>query len=114
MSKTSNLLLRIALAFAFLYPAYGFFTNPNDWVGYIPAFVKGFGLSQDMLLWTLTGGHVIIALWILSGWRVFIPSFGAAIFLIVVVYFNLKQLDILFRDISLAIAALALAFHSRR
>ncbi|MEK7087721.1 MAG: hypothetical protein AAB891_00340 [Patescibacteria group bacterium] len=114
MSRTSNLLLRIALAFAFLYPAYGFFTNPNDWVGYIPAFVKGFGLSQDMLLWTLTGGHIIIALWLLSGWRIVIPSVAAALFLGGVVYFNFNQIDILFRDISLALAALALAFHSRR
>ena len=114
MSRTSQLLLRLALAFAFLYPAYGFWANPNDWVGYIPSFVKEFGLSQDVLLWALLGVHVIVALWLLSGWRVFIPSFGAAVFLILVVYFNIKQLDVLFRDISLALAALALAFSNRR
>lgn len=114
MSKTSSLFLRLALAFAFLYPAYGFWANPNDWVGYIPVFVKGLGLSQEMLLWGLLGVHVIIALWLLSGWRVFIPSFGAAVFLILVVYFNIKQLDVLFRDISLALAALALAFNSQK
>lgn len=114
MNKTSSLLLRLALAFAFLYPAYGFWANPNDWVGYIPSFVKEFGLSQEVLLWGLLAVHVIIALWILSGWRVFIPSLLAASFLVSVVYFNWKQLDVLFRDISLALAALALAFNSRR
>ena len=113
MSKTSNLLLRIALAFSFLYVAYAFWTNPNDWVGYTPAFVRNIGLSQTMLLMLLSGFHLIIGLWILSGWRLFLPSLVAAVFLGLVVYFNQNQLDVLFRDISLALAALALAFSSR-
>ncbi len=114
MSKTSQLLLRLALAFAFLYPAYGFWKTPSDWIGYIPVFVKNVGLSQDTLIMALAVVHLIIALWILSGWRIFIPSLAAALFLISIVYFNLNQLNVLFRDISLALAALALAFHSRR
>ncbi|HBV01441.1 MAG TPA: hypothetical protein DEF00_03565 [Candidatus Taylorbacteria bacterium] len=114
MSKTSNILLRVALAFAFLYPAYGFWKNPLSWVGYIPSFVKDFGLSQDTLLIGLAVVHVIIALWILSGLRIAIPSVVAALFLGSVVYFNWNQIDILFRDISLALAALALAFSNRR
>lgn len=113
MSKTSSLLLRIAFAFAFLYPAYGMWTNPNDWLGYIPSFVKNIGLSQDVLLMLIAGLHLIIALWILSGWRIFLPSLIAAVFLGSVVYFNQNQLDVLFRDISLALVALALAFGSR-
>ncbi|MBI5400849.1 MAG: hypothetical protein HZB12_01915 [Candidatus Yonathbacteria bacterium] len=114
MPRTSQLLLRLSIAFAFLYPAYGFWANPNDWVGYIPAFVKEFGFSQDVLLWALLGVHVIIGLWILSGWRIAIPSVTAALFLGGVVYFNWNQSDILFRDVSLALAALALAFSNRR
>lgn len=113
MSRTSNLLLRVALAFAFLYAAYGFWQNPNDWIGYIPAFVKNIGLSQDVLLMLIAGFHLIIALWILSGWRIFLSSLTAAVFLGLVVYLNQNQLDVLFRDISLAIAALALTFSSR-
>jgi|SRR3989344_2577563 len=109
MSKTSNFLLRIALAFAFLYPAYGFWTNPNDWLGYIPLFVRTIGFSQDVLLMLIAGLHLVLALWILSGWRIFIPSLVAAAFLGSTVYFNWNQLDVLFRDISLALAALALA-----
>ena|SRR3989344_1679583 len=113
MSRTSSVLLRLALSFAFLYPAYGFWTNPNDWLGYIPEFVRNVGLSQNVLLMLIAGVHLIIALWILSGWRIFIPCIVAALFLLSVVYFNRNQLDILFRDISLALAALALAFGSR-
>ena len=113
MSKTSNLLLRIALAFAFLYPAYGFWKNPLSWVGYIPSFVKDFGLSQDTLLMGLAVVHLVIALWILSGWRIVIPSVAAAFFLGGIVYFNWNQIDILFRDISLALAALALSLSAK-
>ncbi|KKW11496.1 MAG: hypothetical protein UY50_C0012G0015 [Parcubacteria group bacterium GW2011_GWA2_49_9] len=114
MSKTSNLLLRIALAFAFLYPAYGMWTNPNNWLGYIPALVRDVGISQGVLLMLIAGVHLIIALWILSGWKIFLPSLVAAVFLGSVVYFNQNQLNVLFRDISLALVALALAFGSRR
>lgn len=112
MSRTSSLLLRLALAVAFLYPAYGFWQNPNDWVGYIPVFVKSWGISQNILIMSFAGTHVVIALWILSGWKIFFPSLGAALFLGGVVYFNQNQLPILFRDISLALVALALAHDS--
>ena len=114
MSNTSRLLLRLALTFAFFYPAYGFWTNPNDWLGYIPAFMRNVGLSQDVLLMLIAGFHLVLALWILSGWRIFLPSLIATVFLGSVVYFNWNQLDILFRDISLALAALSLAFSNRR
>lgn len=113
MSRTSILLLRIALAFAFLYLAYGFWSSPNDWVGYIPAFVRDIGLSQGVLLMVIAGIHLIIGLWILSGWKIFLPSLVATVMLGTIVYFNQNQLDILFRDISLALVALALAFSSR-
>ena len=113
MSKSSSLLLRIALAFAFLYPAYGMWTNPNDWLGYIPSLVKNIGLSQDILLMLIAGLHLVIALWILSGWKIFFPSLVATVFLGSVVYFNQNQLDVLFRDISLALVAVALAFGAK-
>lgn len=105
--------MRIALAFAFLYPAYGFWTAPSDWIGYIPAFARNVGLSQGVLLMLIAGLHLVIALWILSGWRIFIPSLIAAVLLGSIVYFNQNQLNVLFRDISLALVALALAVGSR-
>ena len=110
MSRTSTLLLRLALAFAFLYPAYGFWKHPSEWVGYVPSFVHNFGLSESMLAFAFLAVHLIIGVWILSGWKIFIPSIVAAAFLGSVVYFNLNQMDVLFRDVSLAFVALALAF----
>ena len=120
MSHVSNLLLRLALSFAFLYPAYGFWTNPHNWIGYLPSFVKNAGvltqagISESVLAMLIAGVHLIIALWLLSGWRIFIPSLISAVFLGSVVYFNQNQLDVLFRDLSLALVALSLAFGQRR
>lgn len=113
MPRISQLLLRLAIAFAFLYVAYGFWANPGDWVGYLPALVKNIGLSQGVLLMILAGFHLIIGLWILSGWRIFLPSIVAALFLFGVVYVNRREFDELFRDVSIALAALALGLSSR-
>ncbi len=115
MTRLSSILLRLALAFSFLYVGYGFWKDPMDWVGYVPAFVQNIGgVSQEILLLGIAGFHVLFALWILSGLKVRLSSLVAATFLGGVVYFNLNQLDILFRDISLALVALALTFNSDR
>jgi hypothetical protein len=114
MKRTPILLLRIGIAFAFLYVAYAAFTDPVSWLSYLPSFVTGLGFSMTTLGIGLTTFHAVIGLWILSGWRIFIPSLIAALFLGAAVYVNQNQLDILFRDVSLGLAALALAFSSRR
>ncbi len=119
MSKTSSLLIRIALAFSLLYSAYGFWKHADVWLAYIPEVVKNamvvtrLGLSGGTLALALFAFHIILALWLLSGWRIFIPSLLVALFLGSIVYFNLNQLDVLFRDVSLALVALALAFAPR-
>jgi len=113
MSKTSNFLLRIALAFAFLYPAYGFWTNPNDWLGYIPLFVRTIGFSQDVLLMLIAGLHLVLALWILSGWKIFLPSAAAATLLLAIVFFDFANFEVVFRDVSIAAIAIALAIQNR-
>ena len=109
----TSLFLRIALAFSFLYPAYRFWQSPDDWVGYLPPFLKNAGIPEATILTLLAVFHIALALWLLSGWRIFLPSLVAAFFLAGVVFFNWNQIDILFRDLSLALAALALAFASR-
>jgi len=114
MGRISSFLLRLGLAFAFLYPAYGFWKSPTGWVGYVPQFVQTSGIPEGTLMLVLAVFHLAIALWILSGWRIFIPSLIATVFLFSVVYFNWNQIDILFRDISLALASLALAWDARR
>jgi len=102
----AELLLRLAVAFSFAYPPIAALADPDSWIGYFPAFVPA----------TLTMLHIFgvieigIALWILFGKRIFIPSAVAALMLLAIVMFNGVQFDILFRDVSIALAALSLAW----
>lgn len=106
-----DLLLRIGLAFVFLYPAIDSFLVPQAWIGYFPAFMHG--IVPDMVLlsaWAIV--EIIIALWVLWGKYLFIPTALATIMLVLIVVFNISLLEIVFRDLGLATIALTLAIRS--
>ncbi|MBI2612619.1 hypothetical protein HYW59_02290 [Candidatus Kaiserbacteria bacterium] len=109
--KVAHLLLRAGVAFAFLYPPLNALVDPNSWIGYFPAFVKGY-VPDAILLHAFGVVEVGIALWILSGWRIFWPSLIAAAMLLGIVMFNPSNFQVLFRDISIAAMALALVMLS--
>lgn len=100
--------LRAGVAFAFIYPPFNALSDPNSWVGYFPPFVLGV-VTDQTLLHLFGVVEVALALWILSGWRVWLPASLAAAMLLGIVAFNIPQFQVLFRDISIAAAALALA-----
>lgn len=110
---TSNLLLRVGVSLAFLYPPFDALANPDSWIGYFPKFVhlaaQPLGVSDLVLLHGFGIIEVVIALWILSGKKIFWPSLAATAMLVAIVVFNLPQFEVLFRDLSIAAASLALA-----
>ena len=112
-ARIAYFLLRAGVAFAFLYPPVNALQDPNSWIGYFPPFVlafgEQFGISQEIALQIFGILEVIIGLWLLSGWRIFLPSLAAAAMLIAIVVFNMPQFQVVFRDLSLAVVALALA-----
>ena len=104
----ANLALRAGLAFAFLYPPINALSNPESWIGYFPRFMRGY--MPDMVLLHVFGAvEVVIALWILSGKRIFLPSMAATFMLLAIVVFDANNFEILFRDLAIAGAALSLA-----
>src|SRR4051812_16103479 len=107
----SNLLLRIAIAFSFLYPAIDSFLHPDDWIDFFPQFMRGIVPDQTLLLgWGAL--EIVIALWILSGKKIFIPSAAATVLLCAIVLFNLSLMQVVFRDLSLALVAAVLAWEA--
>ncbi len=106
--RTAHLALRAGLAFALLYPPYAALSDPTSWVAYFPPFVYTIPLPPIVLLHAFGAFEVVIALWLLSGWRIRLPAALAALMLLGIVAFNFSQLDVLFRDLSLALVALAL------
>lgn len=112
--RTANFALRLGVAFAFLYPPVSALLNPFAWIGYFPSFLLDLPISEELLLHGFGVVEVIIGVWILFGKDVFYPCLIATAMLAAIVLFNLPQMDVVFRDISIALAALALAFMSRR
>lgn len=112
MHNVALLVLRVGVAFAFIYPPLNALYNPDSWLGYFPAFLHG--VVPDLLLLHAFGVvEVVLALWILSGKKIFWPSLTAAAMLVGIVVFNPGNFEVLFRDLSIAAAALALAISAR-
>jgi len=102
-------LLRIGVGIAFIYPPVSAWFDPFAWVGYFPPFALDMAAGHENVLLHLFGVcELIIGLWILSGWRIYIPSTLATVALILIVGFNWNQMDVLFRDISIALMSLSL------
>lgn len=104
----AHLLLRIGVAFALLYPPIHALYSPDSWIGYFPAFMQG--VLPDVILLHIFGAvEVVLAFWILSNKKIYIPAAITTILLIAIVLFNWGQMEVLFRDLSIAAVSLSLA-----
>lgn len=109
-----ELLLRVALAVSFVYPALHALTDPYAWIGYFPPILLSAAGEHTILMLHAWGAiEVLLVLWVLFGKKVFVPSAVMAFALFAVVVANPGQFPILFRDISIALAAIALAWMHR-
>lgn len=102
-----SLILRIALAFVFLYASVSSFISPNDWIGYMPRFMRGI-VPDQLLLGGFSVAEIGLSAWLLSGLYVKYAALLAAAMLGGIVVLNPALLPITFRDVGLFIAALAL------
>ncbi|MDO8655440.1 MAG: hypothetical protein Q7R48_03465 [bacterium] len=109
--------LRLGLAFTLLYAAWSAFQNPLNWIGFVPSSVIPlipFQVTARDLLMALSMVQVGIAALLLLGKQLVPASLAAATLLLGIIWFNLGAMDILFRDIGLFFAALALALLARK
>jgi len=105
------LLLRISLAFVFIYAGIRSLINPTDWVGFVPDWVSNFGFTRENALFAHALLDIALGLLFLGNVKVKFFSLIAAILLFVIALApGFGVLDITFRDIGLGIAALALFF----
>lgn len=104
------LFLRLGLATVFLYAAISSFVSPRDWVGYLPAFMTDI-VEAETLLKFFSVYELALAGLLLSGVYVRYVALLCAATLAGIAAFNFSLLQISFRDVGLALAALALAFH---
>ncbi len=104
-------LLRIGLAFVFLYAAIASFVRPDDWIGFLPGFATTI-VDPKLLLDLFSIAQIVLAVWLLTGWWLRYAALFAAAMLAGIILANPTQLLLTFRDIGLLFAAVALAILS--
>lgn len=112
-TKIAHLLLRIGLSFALVYAAIGGLLNPNAWIGFAPVWILRL-IPENIFLLLFGAVEVLLAALLLFMKRPFYPALIAAALLLGMVVFNLGAIDIVFRDVSLALMAFALAVLSNK
>jgi hypothetical protein len=105
--EVAKLSLRVGIAFVFLYAAVASTVSPENWVGYLPDFVKI--IPERTVLLAFSAYEVALAIWIATGRYSFYSGLVAAGTLLAITATNFAQIDVTFRDIGLALAAVALA-----
>jgi len=107
-----SLFLRIGIAFTFIYVGIFAFLNPSSWIGFIPEFVESF-ISRESFLIVHVVTDIALGAWLLSGKKTYYAAVLSAVFLFGITIFNFGALDIVFRDVGLFFAAVALAILSK-
>ncbi len=105
----SSVALRVGLAFVLLYAAVSSLFNPQDWIGYFPHFLFSF-LPSQFLLTGFSAMQIILAVWLLSGWRLQRAALLSALMMAGITVFNLNVFEVTFRDVGLFFMAVALWF----
>lgn len=107
------LLLRIGLGLTLLYASVDTWLHPDDWVGYVPNFVSE---QVDATLFVRMFATVQFALvvWLAIGAYLWLAGLILTAALSGILLTNLGVLEITFRDIGLAFAALAMAALDRQ
>ncbi|MEK7192215.1 MAG: hypothetical protein AAB646_01715 [Patescibacteria group bacterium] len=101
-------LLRIGLAFSFFYAAIDGFVNPENWIGWLPEFIRTEGV---LVLFEII--ELIAGFWLLSGYLQFWSGIISGLMMAGIVVFNLGAMLVVFRDVGLALSAFALAALSK-
>lgn len=102
-----SLLLRIGLAFVFLYAGIASLQQPLEWEGYVPHIAANlFGVLTTLHLITVL--EIVLGMWLLTGKYAKYAAALAALVLAGIVLVNVNQMLVTFRDVGLLFAALAL------
>lgn len=113
--KNIGIILRLSIVFAFLYPAIDSFFHPDTWYSFFPVGVLAilpFDLEIASIFFSIF--EIIIAAGILFMPRPVWPAIIAGVVLLAITFLNWSSFDIVFRDISLALTAFALALVYKR
>ncbi|OGY99585.1 MAG: hypothetical protein A2945_02985 [Candidatus Liptonbacteria bacterium RIFCSPLOWO2_01_FULL_52_25] len=105
--RATTIILRWGLAFVFFYAAIAGLVRPEDWVVFFPKFLRDM-LPQQFLLTGFSLFEIFLAAWLFWGKKLVWSAAVSVAMLVGIVVFNFDLMPIVFRDIGLMFAALAL------
>ncbi len=106
-----SFLLRTGLAIAFFYAGISSFLNSADWIGFVPNFI-GLIIPKEIFLIIFSAYQILLGVGLLSDYKTFAFSILSSITLFFILFVNIMNLELLFRDIAILFMALALAAFS--
>ena len=108
LQNLPSLLLRLGLSFVFIFAAVSLSLNPSEGMHFLPPFVSHI-ISPSLFL-TLFGIYeIILSVWLLSGKFSLYAGLVAAATLVVITGLNFSDFSVLFRNVAIVFASLALA-----
>jgi len=106
-SNAPAVILRWGIAFVFFYAAIDSLISPDTWAMYVPAFVTAI-VSEKIFLTVFSLYQLVLAGMLFMGKKLYWVTLLATITLGAIVVVDFFVIDIVFRDVGLAFAALAL------
>ena len=107
-SILASLLLRLGLAFVFSYAAISALVLPDAWIGFYPEWMRSL-VPDTMLLYFHSAAEIVLALWLISGKKVFYAAFLSGLWILGIILGTLGAFLITFRDVAILLSAVALA-----
>ena len=106
-SNLASFILRVALAVPFLFAAIDAALQPEAWIGFVPLFFRNI-FPETLLLGAFSLHQTVLTFWLLSGWKTKEAAVFTTLTLLVIIAANITVLEIVFRDVGLLLAAIAL------
>ena len=106
-NETAKWLLRVGLAFVFIYASAEIYLNPANFIKYVPSFILN-SVPLDLFLNLFGVIEVALAAWLLSGWKGAYPSIISVAMIVGIVVFNIEHFQVLFRNVAIGFGGLAL------
>lgn len=103
-----SFILRVGLAVVFFYAAVAAFLDPLSWIGFIPLWMRNI-IPESIFLAAFSIYQLVLGLWLLSNKRIYYAAFLSVITMLAIIFFDIGALDIVFRDITILLSAIALA-----
>jgi hypothetical protein len=109
--KLVLLFLKISIISVFLYAAVFATIQPENWIWYIPQFLRDM-FPEKLLLMGFSAYQLLLCVWIASGWKAFYAGLLAPITFLGIIAANIGAPDVVFRDFAIFFASIALTIAS--